>query len=142
MMNQQYPGWAGQFQPIQQPMYQQSQPMWQPAANNMVRPMQQVTGRTVASATEITPNEVPMDGSMSLFPLSDGSAIIGKRWGADGSISTVTFVPEKQDGPVEAHQEVPWYISDLYAKLDGIEELLVQQRQQRRTVRPKEQGNG
>lgn len=140
MMNQQYQGWPGQFQPMQ-PMFQQTQPMWQPTTNNMARPFQQVTGRTVASAAEITPNEVPMDGSMSLFPLSDGSAIIGKRWGADGSISTVTFVPEKQGQPAEAHQEVPGYISDICTKLDGIEELLVQQRQQRRTVRPKEQGN-
>ena len=39
------------------------------------------------------PNDVIMDGSISLFPLSDYSAIIAKQWNANGTISTIKYIP-------------------------------------------------
>lgn len=80
-------------------------PYYQVMPNQMsVNPMQQpipqrtgnvgVGGRIVNNETEITPNEIPMDGSVSLFPTNDYSKIYAKAWTANGAIKTVTFVPE------------------------------------------------
>lgn len=35
-----------------------------------------------------------MDGSVSLFPQNDYSAIYAKTWTKDGTIATVKYVPE------------------------------------------------
>ena len=35
-----------------------------------------------------------MDGSISVFPMQDNSAIFVKRWNADGTIKTIKFVPD------------------------------------------------
>lgn len=61
-------------------------------------PSQQIVnlifGRVVQSESEITPQEVAMDGSISLFPLSDYTCIIAKQWNSDGTIKTLRFVPQ------------------------------------------------
>ena len=53
-----------------------------------------LAGRVVQNEQEITPQEVAMDGSISLFPLGDYSCIIAKQWNSDGTIKTLRFVPE------------------------------------------------
>lgn len=57
-----------------------------------------ILGRMVNNENEITPNEVPMDGGMSLFPKSDYSCIFAKGWNSNGTIRTVKFVPELENG--------------------------------------------
>lgn len=54
----------------------------------------QIRGRVVQGDSEITPNDVPMDGSPSVFPTNDLSCIFVKQWNKDGTISTVRYVPE------------------------------------------------
>lgn len=53
-----------------------------------------IPGRVVGDLSEITTNEVPMDGRVSLFPKNDYSCIYAKTWESNGTISTVKFVPE------------------------------------------------
>lgn len=55
-----------------------------------------IPGRLVDSPDEIAPKEVPMDGSLGVFPLRDGSGIITKSWMSDGTIRTTRFVKEEQ----------------------------------------------
>lgn len=83
---------------------------------------QQPSFRTVSSADEITVQEVPTDGSIALFPLADGSAVIGKRWMPDGSISTIRFVPESgtADQPTDPFQAINDRIDNLFDALDDI----------------------
>lgn len=77
--------------------------------NNFQRPSMpaMIPGRLVANADEITPQEVPMDGSVSLFPQNDYSCIYAKTWTKEGTIATLKFVPEqpqnsdKQKSPLE-----------------------------------------
>ena len=38
-----------------------------------------------------------MDGSISMFPMQDGSAVYGKFWDSNGQIKTIRFVPENTD---------------------------------------------
>ena len=97
-----------------------------------------LTGRTVRSAQEVTPQEVPMDGTLALFPLADGTAIIGKRWTPEGTISEVRYVPEV---PVP-EREKPTFEATVLGRLDGIEEAIAglvapAQQPKRQTRRPK-----
>ena len=101
-------------QTMYQPMVQQYQPVQIPQAS---RP--QMQGRTVASADEITVQEVPTDGTMGWFPAQDGSCVWGKRWTPDGSISTVRYVAEAQEAAPQADP-----VAQLNAKGDRALEML------------------
>lgn len=81
-----------QFQPMPQMNPYAFQP--QPAV-----PARQpgIAGRAVGSVSEITVQDVPTDGTVAWFPLSDGSAVIGKRWTPDGNILTMRYVAEATD---------------------------------------------
>lgn len=77
----------------------------QPSLDALAQPQAQVIpifGRVISTESEIKPNEVPMDGSIALFPLSDFSVIIAKQWSQDGTIKTVRFAPEIQTSEPEA----------------------------------------
>lgn len=82
-----------------------------------------ISGRLVNDVSEITPQEVPMDMSVSLFPKSDYSCIYAKCWDRNGGIKTFKFVPEQ---PAEEKKvDSP---NDIYAKIDerlsAIEKML------------------
>lgn len=87
--------------------------------NNFQRPTMpaMIPGRFVANADEITPQEVPMDGSVSLFPQNDYSCIYAKTWTKEGTIATMKFVPEQ---PQNAEQQK----SPLEIRLDSIDQRL------------------
>ncbi len=112
----QYP-YYGQLQyPISYPTQ-----MPQQTTQNHIPVIQNLDGRVVSSANEITPNEVPMNGSVSYFPLKDGSGIIGKKWNSDGTIDTVEFkLVEKREGP--SNMEVT--STSVDEKLDEILSIL------------------
>lgn len=76
-------------------------------------------GRFVNSIEEITPNEVPMDGSISIFPRNDYAEIYVKTWDTNGTIKTFTFVPQ------QTIEEKELNINDIVLeRLDNIEKLL------------------
>lgn len=85
-----------------------------------------ISGRVVSSPNEITPNEIPMDGTVSLFPTSDYSTIYAKAWNTNGQIETVKFVvskpeevtTEKSDGGTKAALDA------INARLDKIEKAV------------------
>lgn len=78
---------------------------------------QSIPGRLVNNLDEITPQEVPMDGSVSLFPQNDYSCIYAKTWTKEGTIATMKFVPEQ---PQNAESQK----SPLEMRLDSIDQRL------------------
>lgn len=90
---------------------------------NQIRP-QGILGRMIANPNEITPQEIPMDGSISMFPMQDGSAVYGKFWDSNGQIKTIRFVPENVDQT--QIQEDPF--AAINTRLDSIESLLKQRK--------------
>ncbi len=108
----------------------QTQPMMPTVAAQAASQAQlaqpQLMGRYVSSADEITPQEVSMSSSPSLFPLADGSAIIAKQWANDGTIKTVRYsadVPD--DGAVDAAASVSLMdvmdaLSDMQDAIDSL----------------------
>lgn len=95
------------------------------AGNRLSMPLRfsSIPGRTVNNLDEITPQEVPMDGSVSLFPQSDYSAIYAKTWTKEGRIATVKYVPEQQPTepvktPIEEH------LDKFDQRFDRLEKML------------------
>lgn len=65
----------------------QSQTSQQPKTNNTVSSV-----RVINSPDEIKPDEIPMNGSISLFLQDDLKVVYGKRWTNTGKIDDMIFV--------------------------------------------------
>lgn len=98
------------FQPQNQrvqPIEQQNQPYVSPIQNPMQNsPLQNrqfLNGKSVDSIDVVKAMDIPLDGSISYFPIADGSAIVTKQLQTDGTSKTIVYRPvneEKKDTPV------------------------------------------
>lgn len=61
--------------------------------------VQGINGKIIAEMSQITANDVPMDGSVAFFPKQDLSEVYAKSWNADGTIRTVTYKPALDNEP-------------------------------------------
>ena len=136
-------GWANNqngYQQPQPPQYYQYQPNWNrpvmTAAQTQV-PNQFngiIPGKIINNLQEVRPNEVPMDGSASIFPMSDFSSIYVKAWGPDGNIQTLKFIPdattnkEVDQGPSE-FDKIMKELDTIKAKLGELNVAPVQRQQ-------------
>lgn len=77
-MEQQYPQFSQQNQFMQQQIQQQPQG---------------IVGKIVNDVSNVSPNDVPMDGSVAVFPKNDMTEIYCKQWTANGTIQTVVYKP-------------------------------------------------
>lgn len=50
--------------------------------------------------SDISVNDIPMDGKVHLFILKDYSKVIGKAWTADGKIATITSLSDSTSGGI------------------------------------------
>lgn len=95
---QQYqPQVVGQQQQTPQPTFQTSIP-----TNNQI---QSFPGRYVNDFSEISVNEVPMDGKFALFAKTDMSELVAKAWNANGQIVNIVFKPCVEDKTETSTQE-------------------------------------
>ena len=68
-----------------------------------IQPVQQPTsqvgllGKVVDSIDVVKASEIPMDGSTSYYPLSDGSCIVTKQLQTDGTSKMVVYKPVQED---------------------------------------------
>ncbi len=89
------------YQPMQNPylaqigQYQQGMQMFpaQTQNSNMVQQPQGLIGKMVNDVSMVSPNDVPMDGNIAIFPKNDMSEIYCKQWKQDGTIQTVVYKP-------------------------------------------------
>jgi hypothetical protein len=73
-------------------------------------------GKQVDSVDVVKASDVPFDGSISYFPLTDGSAIVTKQLQTDGTSKIVVFKPVD-----EQKSEVKYLTSeDLEKALKGL----------------------
>ena len=88
---------------------QQSQPIYKQVMG--------LQGKSVDSIDVVKAMDIPLDGSISYFPLTDGTAIVTKQLQADGSSKTIVYKP------VENKEELkqPIYITpeQLEEKMKG-----------------------
>lgn len=114
------------FQPM--PMQQiGNQPMTQP----YIQPVQPTTtqvgllGKSVESMDVVKAMDIPLDGSISYFPLTDGSAIVTKQLQNDGTSKIVVYKPEKEEKKSEQNFVTFEQLQEEISKLDfaDIEDL-------------------
>ena len=132
-MNTYYPGYnpylQNQFQPqgqrFQQPDQQYVNQMNMQPQTAPVTPIYKPTitglqGKSVDSLDVVKAMDIPLDGTISYFPLTDGTAIITKQLQQDGTSKTIVYKPTEVEQPLE--QEIPKYITpeELDAKLKDI----------------------
>lgn len=125
MMNNGQNPYGNYYNPYYPPMPNQMSANLVQQPMNMQRPVASgMGGRVVNNENEITPNEIPMDGSVSLFPTNDYSKIYAKAWTANGAIKTITFVPEVTADPVSNPSDISTqskFQNDVLERLDRIE---------------------
>lgn len=59
-------------------------------------------GKMVNDVSMVSPNDVPMDGNIAIFPKNDMSEIYCKQWKQDGTIQTVVYKPVLDQNQSEA----------------------------------------
>lgn len=89
------------YQGYQNPTMQQ--PIQQPQPVQTFTPqtvtLQGLQGKTVDSIDVVKAMDIPLDGSVSYFPLVDGTAIVTKQLQQDGTSKTVIYKPTEDKKP-------------------------------------------
>ena len=83
----------------------------------------------IYSPDEIMPQEVPMDGSVSLFPMHDWSCVYGKWWTSNGQIQTVKFILEQ---PKKQIDESAVSLTNISERLNKVERYLFKNKHKQR----------
>lgn len=100
-------------------------PIMQPAQmamNNVQRPINNLYGRVINTLEEVKPQEVPMDGSIGIFPTGDYSKIYTKYWDANGRICTEVY--ERKSGTLETDPFPANSFATIMERLNNIEQML------------------
>ena len=94
----QYNPQAYQFNP-QAEQFQQPQATYR-------QPSPTLQGKSVDNIDVVKAMDIPLDGSISYFPIADGSAIVTKQLQADGTSRTIVYKP------IEGEEiKIPKYIT-------------------------------
>jgi hypothetical protein len=74
------------------------QPMEQPIQQvfNSIQQRSFLNGKSVDSLEVVKAMDIPLDGSISYFPLTDGTAIITKQLQMDGTSRTTIYKPVEE----------------------------------------------
>ena len=96
-------------QPIYQPMYQV--PISQPTTSGL-------QGKVVDSIETAKNQDIQLDGSISYFALTDGTAIVSKQLQADGTSKTTIYRPISEE-----QVELPKYatLDDIKKEINNID---------------------
>lgn len=71
-------------------------------------------GKSVDNIDVVKATDIPLDGSISYFPLTDGSAIVSKQLQNDGTSKIIVYKPLKEDKKEEIQ----------FATLDDIQDAI------------------
>lgn len=104
-----------------QPMPMTNQQMQQPTyMQPIVQPTQPIglLGKIVDSIDVVKSMDIPLDGSISYFPLADGTAIVCKQLQTDGTSKTTVYKPV-----TEEQKELPKYatLEDVKKEISNID---------------------
>ena len=90
------------YYPQQQRFQNTEQGNQQPMMTAYQQPMQltkpnYLLGKSVDNIDIVKVTDIPLDGSISYFPLTDGSAIVSKQLQMDGTSKVVVYKPTEED---------------------------------------------
>lgn len=86
----------------QQQRFQGAEQPQQPMMTTYQQPMQltkpnYLLGKSVDNIDVVKATDIPLDGSISYFPLTDGSAIVSKQLQNDGTSKIIIYKPTEED---------------------------------------------
>lgn len=130
-MQPQIPRYGQPYQPYANQAVQPQQPIQpQPVQQYTPQPVsiQGLQGKTVDSIDVVKAMDIPLDGSVSYFPLVDGTAIVTKQLQADGTSKTLVYKPSEDTKPEQqvkyvTLEELDKAIKGISVDDDEIEEL-------------------
>lgn len=112
-------------QPVQRPQGLEQVPQQPTYIQPIAKPIG-LLGKVVDNIEVVRATDIPLDGSTSYFPLSDGSSIITKQLKADGTSKIVVYKPVDED-----NKQQPTYITidefnERFSEIniDAIEDLI------------------
>ena len=92
-------------QPIATPQYQPQTTDYMNQIQNAYQKPLGLQGKTVDNIEVVKATDIPLDGSVSYFPLVDGSAIVTKQLQPDGTSRMIVYKPvETQPKQVEVQE--------------------------------------
>ena len=114
---------------MQQPI---ATPQYQPQATDYMGQMQNtyqkplgLQGKTVDNIEVVKATDIPLDGSVSYFPLVDGSSIITKQLQADGTSRMIVYKPVEAQQPKQVEEKEIYItekeLDEKLSKLDNKE---------------------
>ena len=104
--------------PRTSPMEYQFNQYMQPQNNNPVYKQNVgLQGKSVDSLDVVKAMDIPLDGSISYFPLTDGTAIISKQLQMDGTSKTIIYKPIELEEEQKNKTIIP---EDLSKEISGI----------------------
>lgn len=102
-----------QFNRMQQPMYSMpQQPMQQPIPQQPIINNIGLQGKSVDSIDVVKAMDIPLDGSVSYFPLTNGTAIVTKQLQQDGTSKTVIYKPIKEEQEKKEEVKIDYLTKD------------------------------
>lgn len=103
-----------------QPQFSQPQPQSYPQnPQSYPQPIAGLQGKSVDNVDVVKATDIPLDGSISYFPITDGSAIVTKQLQNDGTSKMVIYKPVT---PEQVKEELPKYVT-----VTEVEEMLKQE---------------
>lgn len=81
--------------------YYNQQPQQQTMQQNLYRTPIGLQGKQIDSLDVVKATDIPLDGSISYFPLADGTAIATKQLMQDGTSKITIFKPTDEENPTQ-----------------------------------------
>ena len=101
---------------MQQPM---TTPQYQPQATDYMSQMQNayqkplgLQGKTVDNIEVVKATDIPLDGSISYFPLVDGSSIVTKQLMQDGTSRMIVYKPVETTPKANTTENKEIYVTE------------------------------
>jgi hypothetical protein len=92
---------------VPQPQQRMDPQFIQPGPSSY-KPSVGLQGKSVDSLEVVKAMDIPFDGSISYFPLLDGSAIVTKQLQQDGTSKMIVYKPVEN----EAEEQLPKYVTE------------------------------
>lgn len=126
------------FQNVEQPNQPPMMTTYQPPIQ-LTKPTT-LLGKAVESIDVVKATDIPFDGSVSYFPLADGTAIVTKQFQNDGTTKTTIYKPikeEEKDLPKYATiEEVKKEINNIdLSELDDLKDELKEIRKELKSIK-------
>lgn len=127
-----YYGYTPQYGKTPYYMQQPMTPQYQPQSTDYINQMQNayqkplgLQGKTVDNIEVVKATDIPLDGSVSYFPLVDGSSIITKQLQADGTSRMIVYKPVETQQPKQVEVQETYItekeLDEKLSKLDNKE---------------------